>query len=90
MANLGVVKRPKRGSKAAEIVRRLDEIEPQEEIDMDWPRNVAIVSVSGPTEAKEVRSLWHNVVREYTLSTIGTKFVRWPNGDCEVFIWRKT
>lgn len=90
MSGTGVVCRPPRGSKADVILRRLEELEPQEEVDMDWPRNVAIVPVSGPTEAKKVRVRWHGVVRQYTFFSLGTKLVRWPNGDCELFLWRKS
>lgn len=90
MSNLGIVKRPKRGTKAFDILRLLEDMTPQEEVDMDCPKGCMFLPVTGPTEATELRSLWHTVVRQHTLSAIGTKLVQWPNGDYELLIWRKT
>ena len=90
MSSLGVVRRPKRGTEAFDILRRLEEMVPQEEVDMDCPQGCAFVPVTGPTEAAEIRGRWHTVVRNYTMSSIGTKLIRWPNGDHELLIWRKT
>jgi len=90
VSSLGVVRWPKRGTEAFKILKRLEEMLPQEEVDMEAPQNCAFVPVAGPSEAAGLRSLWHSVVRQHTMSFIGTKLIRWPNGDYELLIWRKT
>lgn len=90
MSNLGIVKRPKRGTKAFDIIRLLEEMIPQDEVDIDHPQGCMFLPVAGPEAARELRSLWHTVVHQHTLSAIGTKLIKWPNGDYELLIWRKT
>jgi hypothetical protein len=90
MSSLGVVRWPERGTEAFKILKRLEDMLPQEKVDMECPRDCAFVPVTGSSDAKAVSKKWHGIVHQYTMSFIGTKLIRWPNGDCELLIWRKT
>lgn len=85
-----IVRWPKSGSKEFKVAKLLEEMTPQEEVDMDNPFGVMFLPVTGPADARSVASAWHAVVYHYTMVSIETKLIQWPNGDYELLIWRKT